>query len=73
MKSIETHARAFSRLISDGISGVNTTGSQILIIAQTLKALDFLIKKSVLTTVVFYTHKKTLEGRAFIGSTNCFP
>ena len=27
-------------------------------IVQTLKALDFLLKKSVLTTVVFYTHKK---------------
>ena len=30
-----------------------------MIIAQTLKALDFLLKKSVLTTVVFYTRKKT--------------
>ena len=46
----------------------DTTWSQILIIAQTLKALDFLLKKSVLTTVVFYTHKKTQEGRVFIGS-----
>ena len=45
---------------------INTTGSQILIIAQTLKTLDFLLKKSVLTTVVFYTHKKTQEMRAFI-------
>ena len=26
-----------------------------------------LLKKSVLTTVIFYTHKKTQEGRAFIG------
>ena len=30
-----------------------------MIIAQTLKALDFLLKKSALTTVVFYTRKKT--------------
>ena len=42
-------------------------------IAQTLKALDFLLKKFVLTTVVFYTLKKTQEGGAFIGLTNCFP
>ena len=38
-----------------------TTGSQILTIALTLKALDFLLKKS----VVFYTHKKTKKGRAW--------
>ena len=36
--------------------------SQILIIAQTLKALDFLLKKSVLTTVVFYTQKRPRRG-----------
>ena len=51
----------------------NTTGNQILIITQTLKALDFLLKKSVLTTVIFYTDRKTREGRALIGSTNLFP
>ena len=37
----------------------------MLIIAQTLKALDFLLKKSVLATVVFYTQKKT-QGRGSI-------
>ena len=52
---------------------INTTWSQILIIDQILKALDFLLKKSVLTIVVFYTQKKTQEGQAFIGSTNPFP
>ena len=31
----------------------NTTGIQILIIVKKIKALDFLLKKSVLTTVVF--------------------
>ena len=40
-----------------------TTGSQILTIALTLKALDFLLKKSVLTTDIFYTQKKTQESR----------
>ena len=38
-----------------------------------IMALDFLLNKSVLTTVVFYTQKKTQEGQAFIGSTNRFP
>ena len=49
----------------------NTTGIQILIIAQKLKALDFLLKKSVL--LFFDTHKKTQEGQAFIGSMIRFP
>ena len=31
-------------------------------IAQSSKALDFLLKKSVRTTVIFYTKKKTQEG-----------
>ena len=35
-------------------------------IVQTLKALDFLLKKSVLTTVIFYTHKKKDSGGASI-------
>ena len=45
---------------------------QDLIISWTLKALDFLLKKSVLTTIVFYT-KKDPRGRAFIGLTNLSP
>ena len=36
------------------------------IYSDILKALDFLLKKSVLTTVVFYTPKKTQKGGAFI-------
>ena len=38
----------------------NTTWSQTLIIAQTLKALHFLLNKSVLT-LLFFTHKKRLR------------
>ena len=38
------------------------TNSQILIIAQTLKALDLLLKQSLLGIVVFYTKKNTQEG-----------
>ena len=35
----------------------NTTESQILTIAQTLKAIDFLLKESVLITFIIYTKK----------------
>ena len=42
-------------------------------IAQSLKALDFLLKKSVLTTVVLNTKKDSGGGRAFIELTNRFP
>ena len=41
-------------------------------IAKTLKAFDLLLEKFVLTTVVLHT-KKTQEGQAFIGLTNCLP
>ena len=36
--------------------------SQVLIIAQTLKALDFLLKQYFLDIAVFYTQKNTQEG-----------
>ena len=44
------------------IQSIQDTYSQILIIAQTLKALDLLLKQSLLGIVVFYTHKTPKRG-----------
>ena len=41
--------------------------------AQTLMALDFLLKKSVLTTVVFYTQKKDSGGGSIHRIDESFP
>ena len=42
-------------------------------IAQSLKALDFLLKKSVLTTVVFFTKKKDSGGASIHRIDKSFP
>ena len=44
-----------------------------MIIAQTLKALDFLLKKSVLTTVIFIYTQKDWGGASIHGIDKSFP
>ena len=56
---------------TDGTYG--TRYSQILIIAQTSKALYLLLKQSPRGIIVFYGQKTPKRGRAFMRSRNGFP